>query len=94
MYNDKDYLGKGSFGVVYRGTDTKTGDLVAIKSKWSTLMIYSYGYDPIRWWVYDWIIENWNLSDEIVKFTECCENGRRVWRQQIDSKLFVILAWI
>lgn len=31
MYNDKDYLGKGSFGVVYRGTDTKTGDLVAIK---------------------------------------------------------------
>jgi serine/threonine protein kinase len=32
-YEDKDFLGQGSYGRVYKGKNTRTGDIVAIKSK-------------------------------------------------------------
>ena len=32
-YSEQDFLGKGAFGKVYKGVDTKTNEKVAIKSK-------------------------------------------------------------
>lgn len=32
-YSEDDFIGKGAFGKVYKGTDTDSGEKVAIKSK-------------------------------------------------------------
>lgn len=42
MYYEKDFLGEGSYGKLYKGKDTRNQEEVAIKSKNHLLYIFSF----------------------------------------------------